>query len=71
MYLVVSCMYLHVLHMIYFAYMPLKHPSHSAGEAPRTDPHASIRSHAQSQPILRVGVAPAALKCLPLPLKYP
>ncbi len=47
-------MYLHVLH-IYFAYMPLKHPSESAEEAPRTDPSALIRSHAQSQPIRRVG----------------
>jgi hypothetical protein len=66
MYLVVSCMYLHVLpSMIYFAYIPLKHPSHSAGKAPRTDPCASIRSHAQSQPTLRVGVAPAAQRLLP------
>jgi hypothetical protein len=65
-YLVVSCLYLHVLpSMMYFAYMPLKHPSHSAGKAPRTDPCASIRSHAQSQPTLRVGVAPAAQKLLP------
>ncbi len=40
--------------------MPLKRPSESAGAAPMTDPHASIRSLAQSQPIWRVEVAPAA-----------
>jgi hypothetical protein len=52
---------------LYFAHparrtrlMPLKRLSDSAGAAPRTDQRAQIRSHAPSQPISRVGVAPAA-----------
>jgi hypothetical protein len=49
MYLVVSCMYLHVLHN-YFAYMPLKHPPDSAGEDQGQIPaHQSVLMPSLSQ----------------------
>jgi hypothetical protein len=52
--------------------IPLKKcPSDSAGAAPMTDPRTSIRSHAQSQPIWRVGFAPDARERPPPPLETP